>query len=294
MSFQGSRFEAALLFRYCPVLTLIYINVVVAIRFRFALVASAAILLCHVLDLWFLQGVSSHLKGLIASSVVFACGFTLFANYRTERDARRTYLLNAREGIQLDEIARQALLRAQERDQAASAAAAHALELSDAHRVARIGTWRHDLTEGSFVISDDLYRLMGTDPQLFELTRENLLELVHPEGPKRRPLRHSHERRPVRWTVEHEWRVIRSNGSLAWFWAETHIETDASGRTIAVRGVCQDITEHRATAARMYRLAHHDALTGLANRSLLTQHLAEAVCSRAAHRRHHGGALPGS
>ncbi len=286
ISFHGSKFDGALLFHYCPVLTLIYINVVVAIRFRFALVASAAILLCHSVDLRFLEGVSADLKGLVASSVVFACAFTLFANYRTERDARRSYLLNAREGIQLDEIAEQALLRAQERDQAATAAAAHALELSDAHRVARIGTWRHDLTEGTVVISDELHRLMGTDPQLFEPTRENLLELVHPED---RAASTAALARAAAGdvTVEHEWRVRRPDGSLAWFWAETHVETDASGRAIAVRGVCQDMTEHRATAERIYRLAHHDALTGVANRSLLGKRLAETV----AHARRTGGTM---
>jgi PAS domain-containing protein len=45
--------------------------------------------------------------------------------------------------------------------------------------------------------------------------------------------------------------MLRPDGTLAWFWAEARLETDAAGRAVAVRGVCQDVTEHRATAERI-------------------------------------------
>ncbi len=293
IAYQGSVFPAAVFFRYSPLLSLLYINVLAAVRFRFAVPASAAIVLCSAIDLWLLDGISPDVKGMIFGSVVTACGFTLLANYRLERHQRRTYLLNAREMLRRDELARlaedqtsAALTRAQERDQAALASAAQAAELSDAHRVARIGTWRRDLAEGTLALSDELHKLLGTDPRTFEPTAENLLGLVHPEdraaaaGALARAM-------TGEGTVEAEWRVKRPDGGVGWFWAETHVETDASGRAVAVRGVCQDVTEHRATAERIYRLAHHDALTGLANRSLLHDRISEAV-SRA---RRGGGTL---
>ena len=41
----------------------------------------------------------------------------------------------------------------------------------------------------------------------------------------------------------------------------------------AIMGLCRDITEQKQTQARIEYLAHHDPLTGLPNRSLLTEHL---------------------
>ena len=171
---------------------------------------------------------------------------------------------------------REALHRAREREQAAAAAAARAAELADAHRIARIGTWRRDLVEGTLALSDELHQLLGTDPRTFEPTVENVLSLVHPEDRAATALALA-GMASGEGAVEHEWRMLRAGGATAWFWAETRLEKDASGRAVAVRGVCQDVTEHRAAAERIHTLAHHDILTGLANRALLHQRLAEAI-----------------
>ncbi|MGI4939869.1 MAG: diguanylate cyclase domain-containing protein, partial [Janthinobacterium lividum] len=171
---------------------------------------------------------------------------------------------------------REALHRAREREQVAAAAAARAAELGDAHRVARIGTWRRDLAEGTLALSDELHQLLGTDPRTFEPSAETFLSLVHPEDRAATALALACAA-SGEGAVEHEWRMLRANGASAWFWAETRLEKDASGRAVAVRGVCQDVTEHRAAAERIHTLAHHDVLTGLANRALLHQRLAEAI-----------------
>ena len=105
-SYQGSIYPAATFFRYCPVLTFIFLNVVAGVRFRFALVASMVVVLCHIVDVQLYDGIDSDMKGLITGSVLFACGLTLMANYRIEKDARRTYLSNEREVLRRDEVAR--------------------------------------------------------------------------------------------------------------------------------------------------------------------------------------------
>ena len=291
--YQTSNHPNGIFFRYCPILTLLYINVVAAVRLRFALPASVFTVLCSAADFWLFDGANPDVKSMIFGSIVAICGFTLLANHRLERQQRRTYLLNEREGIRRDELAQraseqagEALSRAREREEAALTAAAHAAELRDAHRVARIGTWRRDLVEGTLTLSDELHRLLGTDPRTFEPTHENLLKRIHPDdrASTAAALARAATSEPV---GEHEWRALREDGSVAWFWAETQIETDASGRAVAVRGVCQDVTEHRLAAERIYRLAHHDALTGLANRSLLQERAIEAI----ARARRTGGTL---
>ncbi len=283
IAYQGSVYPNAIFFRYAPILTLLYINVVAAVRFRFALPASAAVVLCNIVDLWLLKDVGPDVKSLVAGSIITTCGFTLLANHRLEREQRRTYLLNEREALQRDEIirlagerARVAALYAQEREQAAIDSAAHAAELRDAHRIARIGTWTHDLAGPHVAMSSELHKLFGTDPQTFEPTRENLIGLIHP---KDRAAVDDAVARAVTGevAVEQEWRLLRSDGSIAWFWSEMHLEQDPTGRGPALRGVCKDVTEHRVTAERIYRLAHHDPLTGLANRALLRERTVEAI-----------------
>ena len=283
IAYQGSGSASAIYFRYAPVLTLLYVNVVAAIRFRFALPASIVTVLCNVVDLALLGGFSSDVKGLVASSVLTTCGFTLLANHRLEREQRRTYLLNEREGLQRDEIIRlaarqagEAARSAAEQDRAATAIAAHAAELRDAHRVARVGTWRRDLIGGTFSMSDELHQLLGTDPSTIEPTADSLLGLVHP-GDLAETASALSRAMGGEDAVEHEWRMMLPDGRLAWFWSEMHPETDAAGRTVAIRGVCKDVTEHRAAAERIHRLAYHDPLTGLANRALLRERMTDAI-----------------
>ena len=182
--------------------------------------------------------------------------------------------------------AREALRSARERERVAAAAAMRAAELRDAHRIARIGTWRRDLIDVTLAISDEMHHLFGSDPQSFDPTKMELLALVHPDDKAATAL--AIERaRAGEDSVEHEWRVLHPDGSIAWFWGEANAERDASGRVVAVRGVCQDITEHRIANERIYKLAHYDALTGLANRALLHERLSEAI----ARARHMGGNL---
>ena len=283
MAYQGSIYPAAVFFRYAPVLTLLYINVLTAVRFRFALPASALVVLCNVVDLSLLTGVSSDLKGLIGSSVLTTCGFTLLANHRLEREQRRAFLFNEREGLQREEIIRLAseqasvaAHRAKEREEAANAAAAHAAELRDAHRIARIATWRKDLSAGALTMPDELHKLFGTDAATFDPSEKNLQSLIHPADRAAMTAAFSRTVNGEQ-AVQQEWRMLRPDGSLAWFWSEMHLETDASGRAVAVRGVCKDVTDYRTAAERIYRLAHHDPLTGVANRSLLRERIASAI-----------------
>ncbi len=281
--YHGSTLPAAAFFRYCPVLTVLFINVVLNVRFRLAVITSVVIVLCSAADLWSYDGASSDTKGLIACPSVRPGVSTLLPNPRLHRAQRRSYILNAREQLQRDAAARlaaerasEALQRAREREEAALAAAAHAAELRDAQRIARIGTWRRDLIENTLAVSDELHHLLGTDPATFDPERVDLQAFVHPED--RAAFRRARETAQAgALQGEHEWRALRADGSVAWFWAETRFETDDAGRVVAVRGVCQDVTEQRATSERIYKLAHHDALTGLANRALLNERVSEAM-----------------
>ena len=154
-------------------------------------------------------------------------------------------------------------------------AEAKAAELRDAHRVARIGTWRRDLIEGTLEVSEELHDLLGTDPHAFDPTHDAVLALIHPDD--RAAAAAALARAATGEAMEHRARVLRPDGGCASLWVETYPERDGEGRVVAVRGVCQDVTERHVAAQRIYELAHRDALTGLANRALLHERLCDAL-----------------
>jgi two-component system, sensor histidine kinase len=76
-------------------------------------------------------------------------------------------------------------------------------------------------------------------------------------------------------TIEH--RVVRPDGSVRWLETKARLVLGSNGLPERFDGVACDISERRLHAEHMVRLAHHDTLTGLPNRSLLIDRMKQAV-----------------
>ena len=160
-------------------------------------------------------------------------------------------------------------------DRALAEARERADDLRDASLIARIGTWRRDLVQDSMTVSEELRALLGFPPGTPAPSTGELEATVLPED---RPVIAAACAEALGGrTVETEWRARRSDGTVLHLWVELRAETDGTGRVVALRGVCQDVTERRAAQQRIYDLAHRDSLTGLANRVLLGERLGEAM-----------------
>lgn len=79
-------------------------------------------------------------------------------------------------------------------------------------------------------------------------------------------------------------RNLRKNGEV--FWNDLRIDpvSNLDGEITHFVGVINDITEARHYERRLHHLAHHDPLTGLANRTLLQERLRFAIDHAALHR----------
>ena len=90
--------------------------------------------------------------------------------------------------------------------------------------------------------------------------------------------------------------VLRGNKGLLVFeieglkgarrWLETHaVPMTARGGEIVLLGVTRDITDRKRAEDRLVYLAHHDELTGLANRTLFNDRLQQAMIEAERHER---------
>ncbi|MCW8827394.1 MAG: diguanylate cyclase [Gammaproteobacteria bacterium] len=69
----------------------------------------------------------------------------------------------------------------------------------------------------------------------------------------------------------------RKNGEIYPKWLKINAVTDTTGQINHYVGVFSDISERKAEADELQRMAHHDPLTGLPNRTLFYDRLSQAI-----------------
>jgi diguanylate cyclase (GGDEF)-like protein/PAS domain S-box-containing protein len=163
------------------------------------------------------------------------------------------------------------------RRQAQHALAESEAQLSEAQRLARLGSWEWDLRTGEVLWSDELQRLTGmqdvTDVRAFARYLAVVDEEHRPEV-ARLFSRTAAEDPPV--VARH--RMTRPDGSSRWVQGHmTAAGWDADGRPVRVLGTMQDITEQKVAEDLLAHQALHDELTGLANRGVLLDRLARVL-----------------
>ena len=131
-----------------------------------------------------------------------------------------------------------------ERRQAEESLRSKEMELTEAQRLAGIGSWQWDPASDSVVWSEQLYRLAGRDPSLPAASFKAHAQLYTPESWER--LRGAVEEALRTGTpYELDIEMVRGDGTTRWVTARGEAQRDGAGRIASLRGTVQDITERR-------------------------------------------------
>ena len=148
--------------------------------------------------------------------------------------------------------------------------------LSEAQRLAHMGSWEFDHENGNLRFSDELYRIVGFEPQSLTITSRKMLAMIHDDDRER-------VGQIFRDSVEDatpsavDFRIVRPDGSVRIIYQRAESLRDDTGRLTKRVGIMQDVTEQRTMEAQLRHQAFHDPLTGLPNRALFAERLGQAL-----------------
>ncbi|HEV8261454.1 MAG TPA: MHYT domain-containing protein, partial [Burkholderiales bacterium] len=114
--------------------------------------------------------------------------------------------------------------------------------LNEAQKLSHLGSWQWELANGRVIWSDELYRIMGVDPQSYRLSFEGTIGSAHPDdrADVERAIRTALDSGET-FTLEH--RILRPDGVVRHLRSSGECVKDAAGRPEKMLVSVLDITE---------------------------------------------------
>ena len=144
-------------------------------------------------------------------------------------DGTLTHYVAVKDEISLRKRAEAALLESQQM-------------LSEAQRLAHVGHWIYDLRTQKLSLSDEIYQILGIEPEGFTPSREALSALIHEEDVSEFNQQWELLRLEAKeFTLEH--RIVRPDGGLRYVQERARCTQNEHGEITHFLGTIQDITE---------------------------------------------------
>jgi len=131
-----------------------------------------------------------------------------------------------------------------ERKRIEAALKANEKVMSEAQRIAHLGSWEHDAASGEVKWSHEEWQIFGLDEREFGPSFEEFLAMVHPDDRHlvKTITERSHESKKV---MSYDYRIIRPDGAVRVLRANGSILCDELGQVVKITGTDQDITEQK-------------------------------------------------
>jgi diguanylate cyclase (GGDEF)-like protein/PAS domain S-box-containing protein len=140
------------------------------------------------------------------------------------------------------------------------------------------GVWDWHIPSGEEFFSASLLRMYGLDAQDIRNNASELDGRTHPDDIAQLNQQRQAHFAGLTPTYVNEHRIRCKDGS--WKWVLTRgmvISRDARGQPLRMIGTHTDISERKAAEATIWQQAHFDSLTGLPNRRLMRERLAQEI-----------------
>lgn len=143
---------------------------------------------------------------------------------------------------------------------------------------AQEAVWEWDLVTGKAKFSTQYYTMLGYEPDEFPANQDEWLARIHPDerdaviGKIRDELAQNQDQHIA------EYRMRAKDGRYRWIQGRGKcIAFDETGKPTRMVGINTDFTERKQSEQQISFMAYHDKLTGLPNRALLFDRLAQAM-----------------
>jgi PAS domain S-box-containing protein len=146
-------------------------------------------------------------------------------------------------------------------------------ELSEAQRLAAVGSWHWDVQNDIVTWSEELYRIAGRDPTLPAPNFKEHPGLFTAESWERLQ-RAVEEALRDRTSYELDLEMVRPDGTTRWIRSRGETVKDTRGRIVGLRGTAQDITERKLS---------EEALAGMSGKLLEAQEKERTRIARELH-----------
>jgi PAS domain S-box-containing protein len=131
--------------------------------------------------------------------------------------------------------------------------------LTQAQRVARLGSWELDVETGAAHWSEELYAIVGRGPHEGPLGVDDFRARVHPDDAAR--FQYGMDRAFVQHLpAEREFRFRMPDGRWRWLHTVSEPVLGADGRLLRLSGTMQDVTERKESERRVRESADRDRL----------------------------------
>ena len=146
------------------------------------------------------------------------------------------------------------------------------------------GVWIIDSQSQTTFVNRRMADMLGYAPE--EMQGKPVLAFMDPDA--QAAFVANRERRQQEYQAEHEFRFRRKDGAELWVLLEASPDRDEVGNYVGSLAMVTDVTERRQAQKALEHQTRHDGLTGLPNRLMLAERLADALVAARVEHQHVG------